>query len=142
MSPYLPAIATLIAAVLGGLFLFHIHSRNAQRAAAVKLRSAFSTALATIETALRHDQMDPLRPKVSASLRASFIQHAAAVEEYRAFVRRRDAPSYQRAWESYKQLAYDDNGVDAEFLAEEICPDAPLSAIRTRIQTLIRHAET
>jgi hypothetical protein len=142
LPQYAPVIATLFAAAFGGWLLVRVHRRNAQRTAAVKFRGAFAVALATIEAAVRHDSMDPHRPKVSELLRDSFVNHAAAVEEYKPFVPTKRRLAYQRTWQQYKELAYDAAGVSAEFLAEHRDEDAPLTVIKNRIHAVLTFAET
>ena len=137
----MPPNAPVVAALFGGALLLYVHSRNAKRVAATKLRAAFATALATIEAASRHDEMDPNRPKVSIFLRESFIDHAAAVQEYRWFVSGTSKRAYEQAWQQYRELAYDRGEIGAVFLAQVASSDAPLTFIRGRIHAVLSFAD-
>ena len=126
---------------MGGVFTLYVHRRNAKRIAATKLRAAFANALATIEVAARHDEMDPNRPKVSVVLRDAFVAHAAAVEEYRPFVSANSRRAYEQAWQQYRDLAYDREELGAVFLAGIANSDAPLTLIRSRIHVVLSFAD-
>jgi hypothetical protein len=93
-------LITSINVGLGGLIGYLSSARiarlNARLAAGAKLRCAFAPELASMRLA-RTDEFGV----VDRLLSDAFPRHAAAVEEYRFFVRRQDQAAYQQAGEEY-----------------------------------------
>lgn len=85
--------------IVGFLSARHISTQNIRAAACAKLRAAFAPALANIYVA-RHQE-----GTVDKKIKDALLDHAAAVEEFRPFVRARDSTAYQKAWEQYRQSA-------------------------------------
>ncbi len=104
-----------------------------------RLRAAFTPILAFLEKARRHGS-DHERPDASAFLRDAFLSHAAAVEEFRQFIRPEKREAYQQAWNEFCALTHDD-GVDAVFMASHINDRDPWSVIEGKIRVILSFAD-
>jgi len=104
LSPYEIAIIAgcfTIAGVLLGAWIAHRSSVHllkihARREAGSKLRAAFAPEIAKVRLARVDESID-----VEATLKSAFGKHAAAIEEYRPFVKTKDVGAYQKAWQEY-----------------------------------------
>jgi hypothetical protein len=108
---------------------------HAFREASARLRTAFTPALAFLDKARRHGS-DHERPDASTFLRGAFESHAAAIEEFRHFVHPENREAYQKAWNEFCALTYDD-GVDAVFMASGINDRDPWSVIEDKIRVIL-----
>lgn len=100
-----PNIANILASlggvIGGGLIGYFSASRisrfNARREVGAKLRAAFAHEQSLMRlAALKHKTIE-----VESLLAGAFPKHAAAIEEYRPFVRPKSQAAYQQAWEEY-----------------------------------------
>ena len=94
-------LVTLVSVGVGGL-IAHLSSSgiarlNARLAAGAKLRTAFAPELAELRLGRIYKDFTD----VERLLNEAFPGHAAAIEEYRFFVRPKDRAAYQQAWEEY-----------------------------------------
>jgi len=100
-------IVSLAGVALGGIVGYlsarRVSDINSRATAAAKFRGAFSHAQAWLSIALGHED-GFTKPNVSNFLREDFIRHAAAIEEFRPFVRAKDCEAYQQAWKEYCDL--------------------------------------
>ena len=126
--------------VVGYLSARRIATLTARRAACAKFIAAFSPAIGFLDKARRHDS-DHDRPNASAFLRDAFVAHAAAIEDFRPFVRTKDLSAYQQAWETYCETAHAGT-VEAEFMAEDIDHVDPRRALQDLIHSILRFAKT
>ncbi len=137
------AVVSLAGVVAGGLVGYfsarRIATLTARRAACGKFLAAFSPAIAFLDKARRHGS-DHERPDASAFLRDAFVSHAAAIEEFRPYVRTKDISEYQQAWDKYCDTAHAGT-VGAEFMAESIGDDDPRKALQDLIHAILRFAK-
>ncbi|MFZ6677099.1 hypothetical protein [Undibacterium sp. Tian12W] len=103
MTQYIPAIVTIITALIGGGLLLYVHKRNAYRTAATSFRAAFAPALARIEAARLHNSTHDA-PDVSGLLNSNFEVMAAAVANFSPFVAGKEKKAFDEAWHEYKEL--------------------------------------
>src|SRR6476646_11109947 len=98
------ALVSLAGVVAGGFIGFYsarqISTLNARRQAGATLRATFAKEIALVRLAHGADHSID----VEAVLRAAFPQHAAAIEEYRFFVRPNDRAAYDKAWRDYYEV--------------------------------------
>jgi hypothetical protein len=87
----------LIGALITYKIAFSLAFINAKREASAKLRAAFAHEIASMRLAGANQKTI----EVEALLFEAFPRHAAAIEEYRPFVRVKDLAAYQQAWENY-----------------------------------------
>jgi hypothetical protein len=107
--PEIPApFATLLAALVGGLLLLHVHRKNARRTAAAKYRAALLDALAGL-----YPVPSNWPGNIDAHLRQVFPSLQRAVAEFRPYVPRRTHRSYDRAWFVYR-LGSDGREIDKQ----------------------------
>ncbi len=134
----LPAwAATLIAALVAGLFLFHVHRVNSRRAAATRIRGSFTPALGRLEAALRHRTTHDV-PDVDGLLRQQFESHAGAVKEYRHYISARRRKAYDETWEAYCYLVAGANAQPV-FIASTLGDD-PYAVLIEHIDAILRFA--
>ena len=107
--PEIPApFATLLAALVGGLLLLHVHRKNARRTAAAKYRAALLEALAGL-----YPVPSNWPGNIDSHLRQVFPSLQRAVEEFRLYGPRRTRRSYDQAWFVYR-LGSDGRGIDKQ----------------------------
>jgi hypothetical protein len=98
LLPVRPCVGT------GGLVGFcsarYISTLNARRQAGAALRAAFAKEIASVRLAHGADKSI----KIEQVLTEAFPRHAAAIEEYRFFVRPKDQAAYERAWREYYEV--------------------------------------
>jgi hypothetical protein len=123
-------LGVLIGALLSYRFGIRLAAHNARRAAGAHLRAAFAPEL----TALRVARMDKNSP-IDEILVEALPKHAAAVEEYRFFVREKAHLTYQAAWQQYQ-----DANKGGVFVASFEESD-PHGVIERKIQDVLRFAE-
>ena len=96
-----------VGATLAGVFISYYLSvrlirKQARMAAGAKLRAAFAPQMADYTL---------LGREIGRDLHMNLVDHAAAVEEYKIYVPRKNRIAYQQAWESYyKSLGLNKNG--------------------------------
>ncbi|WP_181179551.1 hypothetical protein, partial [Methylibium rhizosphaerae] len=130
-----------VAPALATLFSFHRVQLFANWTASLSLRPLFSRRVRRTLTSIKRTN-DVSEFNLSAYLKECFVQHAAAIEEFRPFVSKERIPSYQRAWEQYLELDPTHWTGMAEFMAEHVNPENPLKVIRARIEALLSYSET
>ena len=101
-GPTIPQVlGNVVATISGGLIGYFSASRiarlNTRLAAGVKLRCAFAPELAQMRLTRTYKSFN----NVKTLLEDAFPRHAAAIEEYRFFVRPKYESAYQDAWEAY-----------------------------------------
>ena len=64
--------------------------------ACAKLRAAFAPIIAKYKIRAKKEDLS-----LSTMFEEAFFEHAAAIEEYRCFVTRKNQTAYQKAWENY-----------------------------------------
>jgi hypothetical protein len=138
-GPIVPqALLTSINVALGGLIGYLSSSRiarlNARLSAGAKLRYAFAPELASMRLA-RTDESGV----VDRLLGDAFPGHAAAIEEYRFFVRRQDQAAYQQAWEEY----YTNGGTTGGSVrwTGYYMGDKPKELFEHRVQAILRFTQ-
>jgi hypothetical protein len=144
-SPLLSALISLAGVALGGIVGYlsarKVSDRNALAAARARFRAAFAPALAMVTAVSIKRTSDVTEFNLSGYLKDNFVQHAAAIEEFRPFVQVERRASFQRAWEQYLELDPIYWTGMSEFMAEHLNPDNPLKVIRARIEALLHHSE-
>lgn len=131
-------LITLAGVALGGLIGYLSASRiahlNARLAAGVKLRCAFALELASMRLA-RTDEFGV----VDRLLSEAFPRHAAAIEEYRFVVRRKDKPAYQQTWEKY----YTNGGTTGGSVrwTDYYMGEKPKELFEQRVQAILRFTQ-
>lgn len=135
-GPILPQAAiTLINVALGGLVGYFSAARisrlNGRRAGGVRLRATFAPELASMRLA----RTDKDLGGVEGLLREAFPRHAAAIEEYRFFVRPKDQAAYQQAWEEYYSIGGSVSFVDY-YMGEK-----PNELFEQRVQAILRFTQ-
>ena len=145
-SPLLGSLVSLGGVALGGLIGFlsatRVSDRNARATAAAKFRASLAPALAVLVAASHEHRDQSDRTDPSAFLKANFLAHASAIEEFRPFVVAPKRAYFQRAWEQYCELEPSRWTGGAEFIAEHLNPEAPLKLVRARIEALLKFSET
>jgi hypothetical protein len=98
------AVGSFLSVVAGGLVGFlsarRISTLTARRQAGATLRAAFAKEIALVRLAHGADESIDSED----ILREAFPRHAAAIEEYRFFVRPKDRTAYERAWRDYYEV--------------------------------------
>lgn len=145
-SAVFSVLTSLGGVAAGGLIGFlsarKVSDRSARATAGAKYRAAFAPALAMVAAASIKRATDVGEFNLSTYLKERFVEHGAAVEEFRPFVAKERKPSYQRAWEQYLELdPICWNGM-AEFMAGHVNPENPLKVIRARIEALLSYSES
>lgn len=130
--------ATLLAGLIAALVLYHIHRLNNRRTACGNFRHAFADALARIEAAHLHNSPDD-RPDVDQLLRDHFERHAAAVHEFRPFLRRRQRKLFDRAWKQYAAWVGPANSYPT-FMAEAESDGDPYPLLLERVRAILAFA--
>jgi hypothetical protein len=90
-------LATLLAALVGGLLLLHVHRKNARRAAAAKYRAALLEAFTGLYPVPANWPGD-----IDSHLRRAFPLLQRAVAEFRPYISWRARRSYDQAWFVYR----------------------------------------
>lgn len=90
---------TILGALIGALSSYKVANHNERLKAANQLRVKFAPALATLRQGRNEKSVD-----VDSVLHDALPGHAAAIEEYRFFVRSTDIAAYQKAWDEYSKL--------------------------------------
>jgi hypothetical protein len=80
------------AASLASIPLAHLGTLNSRRQAGAALRSAFAAEIAKVRLAQGHDK----KIDIEEVLTDAFLKHAAAIEEFRFFVKPQDRAAYER----------------------------------------------
>lgn len=111
------------------------------REAGIRLRAAFTPALAFLDKARRHNS-DHERPDADVFLQEAFVSYAAAIEDFRPFVRADDLGAYQQAWESYCQIAHAPKNSSAVFMATTIDRGDPWTVLQNQIHAILLFAKT
>jgi len=129
-----------LGACIGYFGASRIATKQARSIAAAKLRAAFAPELADLELAARkHKDVN-----VMQLLHSAFPKHAAAIEEYRPFVRLNDAVPFQKAWEDYYckggSVRFYPDTVET-VVDESVGPTTQVPYIE-RIQDILRFAKT
>jgi len=107
--PDIPApLATLLAALVGGLLLLHVHRKNARRAAAAKYRAALFESFAGL-----YPVPSDWPGNIDSHLRQLFPALQRTMAEFRPYVPRRSRKSYDRAWFVYR-LGTDGREIDKQ----------------------------
>ncbi len=114
--------------------------QTVSRAAAAKLRGAFSPALARLENARLHDSTHDV-PDVDGLLQNQFEALAAAVEEFRPHVHFFYLRGYKKAWQQYCEIAHAGT-VSPVFMASTINDRDPYAALEQLIRAVLRYAKT
>jgi hypothetical protein len=91
-----PPVATLLAALVGGLLLLYVHRLNAKRTASAKFRAALLQAFSGL-----YPIPSNWPENIDAHLRGIFPVLQAAVAEFRPFVFWFHRRSYDAAWLKY-----------------------------------------
>jgi hypothetical protein len=96
------AIVSLVSVALGGFVGFVsailISTRNDRLRAASQLRAAFAPQMAELRLAGADG------PMIEKLLGDAFMHHAAAIEEYRPYVKANARESYDEAWRNYYEV--------------------------------------
>ena len=100
VATLLVVLATLLAALIGGFFLLHVHKQNAYRFASVKFRAAVLDALSGLYPLPSSWPNDTLA--IEPMLRAIFPRLQAAIAEFRPFVPWYCRRAFDRAWLRYR----------------------------------------
>lgn len=137
---------TIVSACVGGGIGYwsaiRVSKLNARATAVAKFRSSFAPALAKLFRSKRIGEHD-----LREFFDAVFLDHAAAVEEFRPFVS--DGTAYQEAWEDYQKTIYANDALgDAKLrwmsgMMVNEHGDEPLAfldVIDQRIKTILSHA--
>jgi hypothetical protein len=90
-------LATLLAALVGGLLLLYVHRKNARRAAAAKYRAALLEALAGL-----YPIPTNWPSNIDSHLRQAFPQLQRVVAEFRPYVPWHARRSYDQVWFVYR----------------------------------------
>lgn len=107
--PAIPApFATLLAALVGGLLLLHVHRKNARRIAAAKYRAALFESFAGL-----YPIPSNWPGNIDSHLRQAFPALQRAVAEFRPYIPRRSRGAYDRAWFVYR-LGFDGRDSDKQ----------------------------
>ena len=107
--PSIPVpLATLLAALLGGLLLLYVHRKNARRAAAAKFRSSLLSAVAGL-----YPVPSNWPGSIDSHLRQVFPALQQAIAEFRPYVSWHSRNSYDHAWFVYR-LGRDGREIDKQ----------------------------
>lgn len=98
------AVVSLAGVGAGGLVGYlsarRISVLNARAQAGAALRAAFAHEIVKVRQAHRGDSSI----NIEEVLTQAFPRHAAAIEEYRFFVKPKDRDAYERAWREYYEF--------------------------------------
>jgi hypothetical protein len=98
------ALVNLAGVALGGLIGFYSSNRTSNKViratACAKFRASFAPAVARISIASESDAVE-----IRAFFKTEVLVHAAAIEEFRPFVR--DSSAYEKACENYYAIIND-----------------------------------
>jgi hypothetical protein len=138
-GPTVPQVLVNIAvlalgALTGYLSASRIARLNSRLSAGAKLRCAFAPELASMRLA-RTDEFGV----IDRLLNDAFPRHAAAIEEYRFFLRPKDQAAYQQAWEQY----YTNGGTTGGSVSwtDYYMGDKPKELFEQRVQAILRFTE-
>lgn len=130
----------IVGALIGAFSAYWLAIRLEQRkdrlVAISKFRSAFAAALAQLDLGRRHNSTHE-SPDIDAFLKKALLDHGAAIEEFRPFVKSCEKSGYQQAWSEYYEVVK-----TGFFIAESSNGTNPWSVFEEKIHDVLRFAKT
>jgi len=104
--------ATLLGIIISYWLSVRLIKKQVRMVAGAKLRAAFAPQMA---------EYTLMEREIGGSLWHSFLDHSAAVEEYRIFIPKNRQGEYKKAWECYYKPLTERAGLTGPYEDSKIC---------------------